>query len=107
MGSARIVSTVSVSRLAAIAILMILLTSCTQLSGTSKGLVTAVDGSLTDVASFSVLSGGAELEFLPLPDQIYEFPLQHLREHLRTGEQVIVEWELRDDLRYALSISDG
>lgn len=107
MGSARVVATGTVRRLAAIAILTVLLASCTQSAGTAKGLVSAVDGSLAEVTAFSVLSGGAELEFLTLPDQQYEFPLQHMREHLRTGEPVVVEWELRDDLRYALSINDG
>lgn len=87
--------------------MVVLTTACSQSAGTSLGVVTDVQGSLTEVESFKVLSGGSEIEFLPIPGQNYEFPLPHLREHLRTGESVIVDWEIREEERYALSIRDG
>ncbi|MEX0797546.1 MAG: hypothetical protein WD274_12725 [Acidimicrobiia bacterium] len=81
--------------------------ACSSDTGTSVGLVTEVEGTLPDVESFIVLSEGEEISFLPLEGQHYEFPLDHLREHLRSGAPVIVEWEMRDGNRYALAITDG
>jgi hypothetical protein len=83
------------------------LTACAQTSGTTVGVVTAVDGNLSDVTSFTVLSAGSELVFVPTEDGDYDFPLSHLREHLRTGEPVAVDWELVDEDRYATSLADG
>lgn len=80
---------------------------CSSDTGTSVGVVIEVEGTLTDVESFIVLSEGEEIGFLPLEGQVYEFPLDHLREHLRSGEPLIVEWEMRDGNRYALAITDG
>ncbi len=68
-----------------ILIAAIVLTACSQSSGTSLGVVTEVQGTLTVVESFTVLSGGSEIDFLPIPGQSYEFPLPHLRENLLTG----------------------
>lgn len=93
--------------MSAIAALVFLAGACNQTSGTTVGSVTEVEGSLTDVVSFTILAAGTEIEFLPIPGQVYDFALPHLREHLRTGELVVVEWELRDGLRYALSLEDG
>lgn len=88
--------------------LTLLLAACAQTTGTAVGVVTAVDGTLTEVTSFTVLSSGVELVFAPLDDVDYEFPLVHLSEHLRTGEPVVVGWELDDDgNRYATSLADG
>jgi len=84
-----------------------LLVACSQTSGTAVGVVTAVDGSLSDITSFTVLSSGTEQVFVPIEGQSYEFPISHLREHLRTGEPVVVEWELRGDDKYATSLADG
>ncbi len=83
------------------------LVACNQTEGTARGVVTSVDGSLEDVTSFVVLVEGSELEFLPTADGDYDFPLSHLREHQRTGEPVLVEWEIVGSVRYALSLADG
>lgn len=89
------------------AVMVALVASCAQTSGTVVGPVIKVDGSLVDVTGFTILGGGVELDFVPIEGRSYDFPLAHLQEHLRTGEEVVVEWELRNDLRYALSIKDG
>jgi len=81
--------------------------ACSATTGTVRGPVTAVDGDLSEVTSFSVLVEGDEWRFLPIEDGDYVFALQHLREHQRSGALVVVGWELRDDVRYALSIEDG
>jgi hypothetical protein len=81
--------------------------ACDQSSGTARGLVTSVVGDLQDVTSFVVLVEGEQLEFTPSPEGDYDFPLSHLREHQRTGEPVLVGWEMVDSVRYALSLADG
>ncbi|MGH3668253.1 MAG: hypothetical protein ACRDU7_08180 [Acidimicrobiia bacterium] len=83
------------------------LVACNQTEGTARGVVTSVDGSLEEVTSFVVLVEGSELEFLPTADGDYDFPLSHLREHQRTGEPVLIRWEMVGSVRYALSLADG
>lgn len=90
-----------------LAVAMTILGSCSQTEGTTVGIVTAVSGSLTDVQSFTVLSAGTEITFAPIEGMEYGFPLVHLREHQRTGEPLVVDWELRDETRYATSLADG
>jgi hypothetical protein len=70
-------------------------------------VVTGVEGSLTEIVSFTVLSSGTEISFVPIEGKEYEFPLAHLREHQRTGELLVVDWELRDTFKYAISLTDG
>jgi hypothetical protein len=91
----------------AIVVITLGLIACNQTSGTARGVVTSVDGGLEDVASFVVLVEGSELEFLPTAEGDYDFPLSHLREHQRTGEPVLVGWEIVGSVRYALSLADG
>lgn len=88
-------------------LLALVLTACSQSGGTTVGVVTGVDGTLVDVESFTVLAEGSEITFFTIDDQEYEFPLAHLGEHIRTGEPVVVGWELRDQTRYAISLTDG
>ncbi len=88
-------------------VLTISLLACSQTSGTARGVVTSVEGTLEDVSSFMVLVEGSELEFTPSPEGDYAFPLTHLREHQRTGEPVLVGWEMVGSVRYALSLADG
>lgn len=71
------------------------------------GLVVAVDGDLTDVRSFDVLAGGEQTRFTPAPDGDFDFPLGHLRDHLRTGEPVTVGYEQRDGGLMAVRIRDA
>jgi hypothetical protein len=101
------VHTPGVLKIFAIIVMTVGLIACNQTSGTARGVVTSVDGSLEDVTSFVVLVEGSELEFLPAANGEYDFPLSHLREHQRTGEPVLVGWELVGSVRYALSLADG
>jgi hypothetical protein len=83
-------------------------TACgAQTSGTFKGVVIGVDGTLDQVTSFTILVEGDELVFTPVPDGDYQFPLPHLREHQRTGAPVLVGWEMVGTVRYALTLADG
>lgn len=81
--------------------------ACSQASGTARGVVTSVEGTIDEVTAFTLLTEGEELEFVPVEDGDYAFPLSHLREHQRTGEPVFVEWELVGTVRQALSLTDG
>jgi hypothetical protein len=90
-----------------LALAAIFLASCAQTEGTTIGVVTAVEGSLTAVESFTVLASSEEITFVPIEGVEYEFALVHLREHQRTGEPIVVDWELRDEIRYATSLTDG
>lgn len=90
-----------------IAATLLLVTACAQTSGTVRGVVVGVEGDLSEVSSFTLLVEGEEMVFLPVGDGDYAFPLQHLRDHRRSGEPVLVGWEKRDEARYALSLADG
>ena len=90
-----------------ILLLVLLVVACAQTSGTSRGIVLVVEGSLEEVTSFTVLIEGEELTFVPVEEGDYDFPLSHLRAHLRTGEPILVTWELDDGSRKALALADG
>lgn len=79
----------------------------TKTSGTSRGVVVSVEGSFEDITGFTVLVEGEEVRYVPVEDGDYAFPLPHLREHQRNGDPVLVGWELREDVHYALSLDDG
>ena len=76
-------------------------------SGHLTGLVTAVDGDLTTVRSFEVLSDGDRFSFRPAPEGDFAFPLGHLRDHLRTGEPIDVEYEEVEGSLIAHRITDA
>jgi hypothetical protein len=90
-----------------ILLLVLLVVACAQTSGTSRGIVLGVEGSLEEVTSFTVLIEGEEITFVPVEEGDYDFPLSHLREHQRTGEPILVTWELDDGSRKALALADG
>lgn len=76
-------------------------------SGQVSGLVVAVDGDLTEVRSFEVLSDGDRFVFVPSPEGDFAFPLPHLRDHLRSGDPVAVEYERVDGVLLATHVSDA
>jgi hypothetical protein len=86
---------------------LVLLAACTQTAGTAVGVVTAIEGDLDAVSSFTVLTGGEQVVFVPIPDGDYPFPLSHLYDHLRDGTPIRVGWERRDGELAALSLADA
>jgi hypothetical protein len=74
------------------AILAVLLAACSGGQGSVTGLVVEVEGDLEVVTSFTVNAGGIEYRFVPIPGVVYEFPLPHLREHLREAAPVTVDY---------------
>ena len=81
--------------------------ACSQSSGTVIGTVINVDGDLTEVQSFTVLVEGDEMVFVPAADGVYAYPLPHLRDHLRDGTPIRVDWERRGDQLVATALEDG
>lgn len=75
--------------------------------GTVEGLVTQVDGDLSEVRSFSVLTEDGPRTFVPAEDGDFAFPLPHLGEHLRSGEPVVVFWEDQDGTAFAVGLDDA
>lgn len=94
-------------RALSLSLALVAIVGCSQTTGTARGIVTAVDGDLEKVTSFTLLIEGSPITFLPVEDGDYDFPLSHLHEHQRTGEPVFVDWELVGTVRYALSLADG
>lgn len=88
-------------------VLAVLMACAAQTSGTARGVVISVEGTLEDVTAFSVLVESEEWRLLPVQDGDYDFALPHLREHRLTGEPILVGWEIVDNVRYALSLADG
>ena len=86
---------------------LVALSACSPVSGTHRGVVVGVEGTLSEVSAFTLLVEGDTIRYLPVADGDYVFPLPHLREHQRAGEPVEVGWELVDDQYLAISLHDG
>jgi hypothetical protein len=86
---------------------VVLFAACAQASGTMRGVVTSVEGTIDQVTAFTLLVDGSESRFLIDGDVDYGFPLAHLREHQVSGDPVFVEWRLVGTVMYALSVADG
>ena len=72
-----------------------------------KGIVVDVNGDLTSVSAFTILVEGDTVTLEPSAVGVYDFPLTHLQEHLRTGEPVLVGWKDVDGRKLAITLSDG
>ena len=73
------------------------------------GVVIAVDGNLTEVASFTIVTPDEEqLIFVPDPDGGNPgFPLVHLSDHIRSGDPVKVHFDERDETLWATWVDDA
>lgn len=89
-----------------LAVACLVLASCG--SGVQRGVVVDVQGDLTSVQQFTVLTdGGERVTVVPDPELDYAFPLPHLREHLQTGEPVVFTSQRRNGANVLLTIDDG
>ena len=107
MGEDRAIARQLLSALVALGLIATVSAACSSDGGTVRGIVVSVDGDLADVTSFEVRADGETLRFHPAPDGDFDFLLTHLRDHLRTGEPVIVGYEDRGSGLVATSLSDG
>jgi hypothetical protein len=75
--------------------------------GTTEGLVVDVQGDLSAVTEFSLLTQEGTEVFIPAEDGDFAFPLPHLREHIISGVPVVVFWEDRDGRKVAVFVDDA
>ena len=90
--------------------LAVMAVSCsTPALATVEGVVVAVDGDLTTVRSFEVLTAeGERLRFEPDPFGDFSFPLPHLGSHMRSLDPIRVEYRTTDDgVLLAVRIEDA
>jgi hypothetical protein len=78
--------------------------------GRVMGVVTQVSGELGEVTSFVVTDGeGRSHQFEPAPGLMFEDgPLDHLREHIVSGDPVEVRYERSEDgALIAIDVADA
>lgn len=86
---------------------LFLIVACAQDSGTVMGVVTQVEGDLSEVRTFTLLVEGNSMTFTPAADGDFDYPLTHLREHLRDGTPVRVSWQREGDRNLAVAVGDA
>ncbi len=87
-----------IRRILAVAILLTLV-ACGGRDST-RGVVIEVEGDLTEVTGFLLrLPDGSDLRLRPAAGILFhdDAPLSHLRDHLRSGEPVEVEYEVLEN----------
>ncbi|MDH3192820.1 MAG: hypothetical protein OEY55_04805 [Acidimicrobiia bacterium] len=85
----------------------LLLIACSGGSYRVVGTVIDFDGNLLSVNSFTVRADGNDYLFHPAAEIDSEFPLPHLRDHITSGDPVVVAYVVEGDRLVALSIGDG
>ena len=99
--------------LAAVALVLVVVTACGEedtARDTMEGIVVAVDGDLSSVASFTVVDdNGTSFTFIPADGlTFHDGPLSHLTAHLTSGEPIRVGYETSTDgTLTAVSIDDA
>ncbi len=92
-------------------VLAVVLVACAQPPDHAAvtGVVIAVDGNLTDVAAFTIVTPDEQqMSFVPDPAGGNPgFPLVHLAEHMRSGDAVEVRYEERDGVLMATWVDDA
>lgn len=95
---------------AALLLLAILLSGCGSTDQAVVGVVVGVSGDITTVEEFVLrLEDGADQVFVPAPGITFHdgAAIGHLRDHLRSGQTISVEYEVLDDGTWvALTVDD-
>ena len=78
-------------------------------AGILEGLVVAVDGDLSAVNGFTILSDGQRLDFVPTAGLLFDAhgPLSHLRDHMTAGTPVAVEFRQEGNVLMATAVGDA
>ena len=72
------------------------------------GSVIAIDGTLQQTASFTLIADGTRYEFTPADGLTFHGgPLSHLSDHVRSGVRVEVQFEERDGELVATYVGDA
>lgn len=100
--------TFSLRRAAAGVALLLTLGACSS-GFRFEGIVVAVDGDLVTVRSFDVRAPDGEVRrFVPDEEATFDGgPLTHIRDHLRSGEPVEVDYVDRDGESLATDVRDA
>lgn len=93
------------------ALLVLVAVSCGGSARLSaRGVIIEVEGGITEVNGFLLrLPDGSDLRLRPAEGVLFHdsAPIGHIRDHLRSGEPVEVEYEVLDDgSAVAYSVSD-
>jgi hypothetical protein len=92
------------------ALLLVALAACGSGRQSVRGVVIEVEGGITDVSGFLLrLPDGSDLRLQPADGVLFHenAPIGHIRDHLRSGESIEVEYEILDDgTAVAYSITD-
>lgn len=98
------------TRWRAIAAVLVIVAACGGGPNKARGVVIEVQGGIADIEGFLLrLPDGSDLRLEPAEGILFhgDAPLGHLRDHLRTGEPVEVEYEvLSDGTAVALRVTD-
>lgn len=93
-----------------LALILVAAGACGDGRQTVRGVVVEVEGGITEVEGFLVRSAdGATLRLRPASGILFHdnAPLGHIRDHLRSGEPIEVDYEVLDDgTAVALEIRD-
>lgn len=93
-----------------LAAVLLVLAACGDSPQRARGVVIEVEGGLTEIEGFLLrLPDGSDLRFVPADGILFhgDAPLGHIRDHLRSGEPIEVEFEvLSDGTAVALEVSD-
>lgn len=75
----------------------------------ATGVVVAVDGDLSAIVSFSIITAdGVEMELEPAPGLLFDGgPLSHLQDHLRSGGPIAVEFHREAGRSIATRVGDA
>lgn len=96
-------------RAVATAAVVVALAACGDATTRVEGRIVEFDGDLTAVRSFVLLTErGDRIEFRPGPEATFHGgPLTHLRDHLVSGEPVVVFYEGSADEARVVSVEDA
>lgn len=94
---------------AVIVIAMVALVACSGSDKTVEGRLAEMEGDLEVVRSFVLLNGdGERLEFMVDPGATFHGgPLSHVRDHLLSGEPVVVFYTEQGGDLVATGVEDG
>ena len=74
-----------------------------------EGALIGLEGGITAVEQFTIVKpDGSRLRFIPGPNATFHGgPLGHLRDHLRVGSSIVVQYRVEGDVLIALEVDDA
>lgn len=93
----------------AVGLLALALGACSSDDANASGVLIDMEGDLTTVQSFTLLTAEGECTFSPAEGlTFHDSPLSHLSSHLVSGEPIDVEYQAGDDgTKIATAVQDA